>query len=127
MLNGQATLALAERDDDAALDRLAEAVALAAGIDTTWTMAYALPALAAIAARRGRAELAAELFAAAAQAASVTVGLPAGLGRRPHGADRRPRGARRGGLRAAWERGRELRPGDVPGLVARITRPAHRR
>ena len=123
VLNAQATLALAAGDDDAALDRLTEAATLAARIDTTWTMAYALPALAAIAARRGRSELAAELFAAAAQAASVTVAYPpdSDAARTSLPAVREELGE--AAFERAWERGRGLRPGDIPGLVAGITRP----
>ena len=123
VLNAQATLALAKGDDDAAVDRFTEAVALAAGIDTTWTLAYALPSLAAIAARRSRPELAAELVAAAAQAARVTVAYPPGsdaartwlAGVRADMGDE--------AFEQAWERGRRLRPADVPGLAARLKQP----
>jgi predicted ATPase/transcriptional regulator with XRE-family HTH domain len=123
VLNAQATLALAAGDDDAALDRLTEAATLAARIDTTWTMAYALPALAAIAARRGRSELAAELFAAAAQAASVTVAYPpdSDAASTSLTAVREELGEET--FERVWERGRGLRPGDIPRLVAGITRP----
>jgi hypothetical protein len=120
--NAQATLALAAGDDDTALDRLGAATELAAGIGTTWTMAYALPALAAIAARRDRSELAAVLFAAAAEAASATVAYPpdSDVARRWLDAVRAELGE--DAFERAWERGRRLRPGDVPGLVAGLTR-----
>jgi ATP/maltotriose-dependent transcriptional regulator MalT len=120
VLNGQATLAVAAGDDDVALERLAEAVTLAAGIGTTWTLAYALPALGALAARRGEPELATELFAAGAEASSVTVAYPpdSGLSRTWLSTSRSELGEER--FRRAWERGRELRVADVPGLVARL-------
>jgi predicted ATPase/transcriptional regulator with XRE-family HTH domain len=123
VLNGQASLALAAGDDDAALERFTEASELAARIDTTWTMAYALPALGAIAARRGRAELAAELFSAAAQAASVTVAYPpdSDVARTWLTTVRTELGEEAFGR--AWERGRGLRPGDVPRLLDGLRRP----
>jgi tetratricopeptide (TPR) repeat protein len=117
VLNGQGTLALAVGDDDSALERFTEASELAARIDTTWTMAYALPALAAIAARRGRPELAAELFAAAAQASSVTVAYPpdSDVARTCLATVREELGEE--AFARAWERGRGLRPRDIPRLL----------
>jgi hypothetical protein len=130
VLNVQASLAQVTGDDDRALDRLLEAADLAAVVGTTWTLAYTLPGLAVIAAQRGLPELAAELFAAGsatAEAAAVAVSFPPDLeiaGRwlpevRSHLGERE--------FGRAWERGRGLRPADVPGRAALITRrPGHR-
>jgi tetratricopeptide (TPR) repeat protein len=121
-LNARASLARGAGDDDRALERLTEAVELAAGIGTTWTMAYALPALGAIAAGRGQAGLAVELFAAGAESASATVAYPpdSQVARTSLSAVREQLGEE--AFRRAWERGRALRPGDVPGLARRVTR-----
>ncbi len=123
LLNMQATVALGRDDDAGALDRYADAAALAAEVGTTWTLAYTLPGLAVVATRRGLPELAAELFAAGwttAEAGSIAVSFPPDLAsaqaalsavRTELGAD---------GFRRAWERGRGLRPGDVPRLAGAI-------
>lgn len=129
VLNIQASVALAEDDDDAtALDRWTEAAELAADVGTTWTLVYTVPGLAVLAARRGLTELAAELFAAGsatAEAGSVAVSFPPDL----EVAGRWLPEVRRllGGeaFRHAWERGRGLRADDVPGLAEVISaRPA---
>jgi hypothetical protein len=66
--------------------------------------------------------VAAVLFATAAEAASVTVAYPpdSDVARRWLDAVRAELGEEAFGR--AWERGRRMRPGDVPGLVAGITR-----
>ncbi|MGY1633453.1 ATP-binding protein [Geodermatophilus sp. SYSU D01186] len=126
VLNMRATLAQGTGDDAAALACLTEAADLAAAVATTWTLAYTLPGLAVLAAQRGRPELAAELFAAGsatAEAASVAVSFPPDLERAGHwlAAVRAELGEE--AFRRAWERGRGVRPADVPGLAARLTRP----
>jgi predicted ATPase len=126
VLNMRATLAQGTGDDDVALACLTEAADLAAAVGTTWTLAYTLPGLAVLAAQRGRPELAAELFAAGsatAEAASVAVSFPPDLERAGHwlAAVRAELGGE--AFRRAWERGRGVRPADVPGLAARLTRP----
>ena len=81
-LNMQASLAQVIGDDDAAIVRLVESADLAADAGITWTLACTMPGLAVLAARRGRLELAAELFAAgsaAAEAAAVAVTFPPDL------------------------------------------------
>jgi predicted ATPase/transcriptional regulator with XRE-family HTH domain len=125
ILNVEATLALAADDDATALDRWTEAGELAALVGTSWTLAYTLPGLAVVAARRGRPELAAELFAAGsatAEADSVAVTFPPDLesARQWLAAVRAQLGEPAFG--AAWERGRGHRPADVPRLAAAISR-----
>jgi len=129
VLNVQASVALATDDDEVALDRWTEAAALAAAVGTTWTLAYTVPGLAVLAARRGQPELAAELFAAGsatAEAGSVAVTFPPDLElaaswlpvvRTELGED---------GFRRAWERGRVVRPAGVPGLAGEISGPRAR-
>jgi len=121
-LNARATLARARGEDDAALDLLLEVVRLAAEVPTTWNLAYALPDLGALAAERGQPELAAELFGAGAAAAALTVAVPPD----PELAGRWLNAARDAlgdaGFGEIWERGRHLRPADVPDLAARISR-----
>jgi predicted ATPase/DNA-binding XRE family transcriptional regulator len=124
VLNIQASLALAGEDDDTALDKWAEAAALAVEVGTTWTLVYTVPGLAVLAARRGSPELAAALFAAGsvtAEAGSVAVTFPPDLAvagewlaavRSELGED---------AFRRAWERGRLLRPDDVPRLADEIS------
>ncbi|MFQ1002652.1 ATP-binding protein [Modestobacter sp. SSW1-42] len=121
-LNARATLARLRGEDDAALDLLMEVVQLAAEVPTTWNLAYALPDLGALAAERGQPELAAELFGAGAAAAALTVAVPPD----PELAGRWLNAARdalgEAAFRALWERGRHLRPADVPDLAARVSR-----
>lgn len=124
VLNVQASFALATGDDATALARWTEAAVLAAEVGTTWTLVYTVPGLAVVAARRGLLELAARLFSAGsatAEAGSVAVTFPPDLEmagewlavvRTELGED---------GFRRAWERGRGVRPDDVPGLAAEIT------
>ncbi|MGY1821737.1 ATP-binding protein [Geodermatophilus sp. SYSU D00079] len=126
VLNMRATLALGTGDDDLALACLTEAADLAAAVGTTWTLAYTLPGLAVLAAQRGSPEVAAELFAAGsatAEAASVAVSFPPDLERAGHwlAAVRAQLGEE--AFRRAWERGRGVRPADVPGLAGRLRRP----
>jgi ATP/maltotriose-dependent transcriptional regulator MalT len=127
ILNVQASLALAADDDATALAHWAEAGALAASVGSSWPLAYTLPGLAVVAARRGRPELAAELFAAGsatAEADSVAVTFPPDLeaARQWLTAVRAELGEE--AFAAAWERGRGLRPSDVPGLAAALSRSA---
>jgi hypothetical protein len=128
LLNVRASLALSLDDDEAAYGFWAEAAELAAEVRTTWTLAYTLPGLAVVAARRGLPELAAELFAAGsatAEAASVAVSYPPDLAFTAEAlsAVRAELGEEAFGR--AWERGRGVRPADVPRLAERISaRPA---
>ncbi len=124
ILNVRATFALAADDDATALACWTEAGALAAAVGTSWTLAYTLPGLAVLAARRGHAALAAELFAAGsatAEADSVAVTFPPDLesARRWLAAVRDELGEQ--AFAAAWERGRGRRPSDVPGLAAELS------
>ncbi len=125
VLNMQASVALATGDDDSAVRRWAEAAALAAEVETTWTLVYTLPGLAVAAAGRGQPELAAELFAAAsatAEAASVAVAFPPDLAaaRQWLPVVRDQLGEEE--FSRAWDRGRRVRPADVPALAAGLTR-----
>jgi tetratricopeptide (TPR) repeat protein len=122
VLNAQASLARVRGDDDTALDLLLEVVALAGSVRTTWNLAYALPELGAFAAERGQAELAAELFGAGAEAASVTAAVPPDPEHAGRGLNAVREELGEEPFRRAWERGRSLRPDDVPGLAARISR-----
>ena len=124
VLNVQASFALGTADDDTALTKWAEAAALAAEVGTTWTLAYTVPGLAVLAARRGLDELAAELFAAGsatAEAASVAVVFPPDLAAAAQwlAAVREELGE--DAFRRAWERGRGMRPDDIPGLAERLS------
>ncbi|MGK5114245.1 MULTISPECIES: ATP-binding protein [unclassified Geodermatophilus] len=124
VLNVRASLALARGDDGAALREWTEAAELAAAVGTTWTMAYTVPGLAVLAARRGRPELAAELFAAGsatAEAASVAVSFPPDLESLARHLPEVRTALGEEAFRRAWERGRGLRPADVPGLAAQLT------
>ncbi|MGY1747077.1 ATP-binding protein [Blastococcus sp. SYSU D00695] len=120
VLNARANVARARGQDDLAVDLLVQVVDLATAVGTTWNLAYALPELGALAAERGRHEVAAQLFGAAAEAAAVTVAVPPD----PALADRRLNAAREAlgeeAFARAWERGRRVPPGEVPGL-ARLT------
>ena len=123
-LNVQASVALAADDDATALDRWAEAGALAAEVGTSWTLAYTLPGLAVVAARRGLPELAAELFAAGsatAEADSVAVTFPPDLAVAAQWLPTVRAELGEEAFAAAWERGRGLRPSDVPGLAELIS------
>ncbi len=125
ILNVQASLALAIDDDATASAHWTEAAALAASVGTSWPLAYALPGLAVVAARRGRPELAAELFAAGsatAEADSVAVTFPPDLeaARQWLPAVRAELGEE--AFAAAWERGRGLLPADIAGLAASLSR-----
>ncbi|MGY1753768.1 ATP-binding protein [Blastococcus sp. SYSU D01042] len=124
VLNVQASVALAAEDDGTALDRWAEAGALAAEVGTSWTLAYTLPGLAVLAARRGQPELAAELFAAGsttAEADAVAVTFPPDLAVAGHwlAAVRAELGEE--AFAAAWGRGRGLRPSDVLRLARALS------
>lgn len=72
-LNVRTTVALLVEDDDLALRSATEAAELAADVRTSWTLVYTLSALAALAVRRGRADLAAELYAAGAATAETSL------------------------------------------------------
>ena len=128
VLNVQASFALARDDDETALAKWAEAAALAAEVGTTWTLAYTVPGLAVVAARRGLGELAAELFAAGsatAEAASVAVVFPPDLAAAGHWLSAVREALGEDAFRGAWERGRGLRPDDVSRLAGAISeRPA---
>ncbi len=124
LLNVQASLALALGDDATALDRWTGAAQLSADVATSWTLIYTLPGLAVLAARRGRTELAAELFAAGsatAEASAVVVSFPPDLeiAARWLPAVRAELGE--DAFRAAWARGRGLRPADVPRLAGTLS------
>jgi hypothetical protein len=124
VLNVQASLALAADDDAAALDRWIEAAALAVEVGTTWTFVYTLPGLAVLAARSGMHQLAAELFAAGsatAEAASVAVTYPPDLESAGQWLPAVRAELGEDAFRRAWERGRGLRPDDVPRLAATIS------
>jgi predicted ATPase/transcriptional regulator with XRE-family HTH domain len=125
VLNLRTTVATLLGDDAAALASAAEALALAAEVRTTWTLVYTLSNLGIQAARRGLAETAVELFAAAERTAEVSL-LTVAF--RP---DRETAEAALTALRSelsaaafdrAWERGRTLRTGDVLELIPEITR-----
>ncbi|WP_336027067.1 ATP-binding protein [Geodermatophilus sp. FMUSA9-8] len=132
VLNVQASLAWLAGDGEEALARWTEAAVLAAEVRTTWTLAYTLPGLAAVAAARGRPELAARLFAAGsatAEAAAVAVAFPPDveLAAQVLPEVRAALGAEAFGR--AWDAGRLLRPEDVPALVRDLgpgTRPGAR-
>ncbi|WP_167761840.1 helix-turn-helix domain-containing protein [Blastococcus sp. CT_GayMR19] len=129
VLNVQASFALLTDDEETALDQWTEAAALAADVGTTWTLVYTVPGLAVVAARRGQHELAAELFAAGsatAEAGSVAVTFPPDLefARQWLAAVRTELG--NDAFRRAWERGRGLRPDDVPRLAGTISGPRAR-
>lgn len=127
VLNMRATVALAADDDAEALALWAEAGALAAAVRTSWTLAYTLPGLAVVAARRGRAALAAELFAAGsatAEADSVAVTFPPDLQAARHWLTAVRAELGEPAFAEAWERGRGLRPSDVPRLAAAISDPS---
>jgi ATP/maltotriose-dependent transcriptional regulator MalT len=124
VLNMQATVLQAVGEDDAALAKHREAAELSVEVGTTWTLVYAVLGLAVAAARRGQPETAAELFAAGSaseEASSVAVSFPPDLAevQRWLPVVRAELGEE--GFRRAWERGRALRPDDVPRLAARIT------
>ena len=124
VLNVQASLALAADDDAAALDRWIEAAALAVEVGTTWTFVYTLPGLAVLAARSGMPELAAELFAAGsatAEAGSVAVTYPPDLESAGQWLPAVRAQLGEDAFRRAWERGRGLRPDDVPRLAGMIS------
>ncbi|UOY01841.1 ATP-binding protein [Blastococcus sp. PRF04-17] len=124
ILNVQASFALLADDDATALDKWSEAATLAAEVGTSWTLVYTMPGLAVLAARSGQFQLAAELFAAGsatAEAGSVAVTFPPDLefARQYLAAVQERLGE--DAFRRAWERGRGLRPGDVPRLAGTIT------
>lgn len=120
-LNGQAVLAQAGGDEGAALPRLVEAISLALDIRTTWTLAFALPLVAKAAARHdGGAELAVELYAAAAEAASATIAYPpdSDVGRTGITGLREELGDE--GFQQAWDRGRNMSPDQIRAHVASV-------
>ncbi|SOE03545.1 ATP-binding protein [Blastococcus haudaquaticus] len=124
VLNVRASFALAADDDRTALDTWTESAVLAAEVRTTWTLVYTVPGLAVVAARRGLPELAAELFAAGsatAEAGSVAVTFPPDLAVAAHWLAVVREELGEDAFRRAWERGRGVRPEDVPGLAARIS------
>jgi predicted ATPase/DNA-binding XRE family transcriptional regulator len=124
VLNVQASLALTRGDDDTALREWTEAAELAAEVGTTWTMAYTVPGLAAVAARRGLPEIAAELFAAGsatAEAAAVEISFPPDLESLARHLPEVRATLGEDAFRRAWERGRGLRPADVPRLAAEVS------
>ncbi|NEK56280.1 XRE family transcriptional regulator [Geodermatophilus sabuli] len=124
VLNVQASVALAAGDDDAALDRWTEAAGLAVAVGTTWPLAYTVPGLAVVAARRGLPGLAAELFAAGsarAEAASVAVTFPPDLESARHWLSAVRTELGEVDFARAWARGRGLRPDDVPALAGHIS------
>jgi tetratricopeptide (TPR) repeat protein len=129
-INIQATLLQVMGDDDAALARHTEGAVLSAEVGTTWTLVYSVLGLAVGAARRGRYELAAELFAAGSateESSSVVVSFPPDLALVQEWLPvvRTELGEEAFG--GAWERGRRLVPGDVPRLAAELTRGPSRR
>ena len=101
-----------------------EAGTLAADVGTSWTLAYTLPGLAVVAARGGMPELAAELFAAGsatAEADSVAVTFPPDLAVAAQWLPAVRAELGEEAFAAAWERGRGLRPSDVPRLAELIS------
>ncbi len=126
LLNVQASLALALGDDGTALDRWTDAARLSADVATSWTLIYTLPGLAVLAARQGRHDLAAQLFAAGsatAEASAVVVSFPPDLAIAAEWLPRVRDELGEDGFRAAWARGRGLRPADVPRLAGTLSDP----
>ena len=97
------------------------------GGGSSWTLVYALPGLAVLAARAGQPELAATLFAAGSatgEAGNVTLSFPPDLAVI---AETLPQVRQRLGeesFRTAWDAGRGVRPADVARLAARVSVPA---
>ena len=123
----RAAVAQALGDDEASLRHLVEAADLAAEVGTTWTLVYTLPGLAVIAARRGQAELAAELFAAGsatAEAASLALSFPPDLATAQRRLQEVQAALGPEAFERAWDRGRRTALADVPALARRITAPA---
>ncbi len=124
LLNVQASLALTLDDDATALDKWTEAAELAAEVRTSWTLIYTLPGLAVLAARGGEHELAAELFAAGsatAEAGAVAVAFPPDLESAAQWLPAVREELGEDAFRRAWERGRSVRPDDVPRLAGTVS------
>jgi predicted ATPase/transcriptional regulator with XRE-family HTH domain len=127
VLNMRSSVAQALGDDEASLGHLVEAADLAVEVGTTWTLVYTLPGLAVVAARRGRAELAAELFAAGpatAEAASLALSFPPDLAAAQRRLQEVQSALGPDAFERAWDRGRRSTLADVPALARRITAPA---
>jgi hypothetical protein len=96
-------------------------------VGSSWTLVYALPGLAVLAARNGQSELAATLFAAGSatgEAGNVALSFPPDLA---VVAETLPRVRQRLGeeaFREAWVAGRGVPPADVPSLAAQVRLPA---
>lgn len=124
VLNLKTTLALEGEDGDTALWSASEAAALAAEVGTTWTLVYTVSALATLAARSGRADLATELFAlvdATAEASLVTVAFaPDAASAETHLAEARRQLSDEEFARH-WARGRRLRVDEVLQMIPELS------
>jgi hypothetical protein len=123
----RAVVAEVTGDDDTALAQLVEAAELAGEVGTTWTLVYTLPALAVLAARRSRPELAAVLFAAG-RATAETSGLAVSFPPSREGAEHWLAVVRSAIADEVWqqaqETGRTLPPASVADLARQLSRPA---
>lgn len=124
VLNLRTTLALLADDDVAALRSTAEATELAAEVGTTWTLVYTLSALAILAVRGGRPDLAAELFALVAATSEASL-VGVAFGPDVESAEVHLAEVRRqlsvDELERRWTRGRELGIDDVVELIPEIS------
>jgi hypothetical protein len=122
-LNVRATLAQVRSEPRAAALMLVEATELSVGARISWTLGYAVPALAEVAVRLDDAETAARLFGASASlsaAYSVNPDFPAARALSDQGlADVRER-LGDGSFRRAWDAGRSATHDDVAELAARV-------
>ncbi len=125
-LNLRATLTDTTGDLTTSVQLLRESLQLSLAANMTWTLAYALPALAAVAVRANQPRLSANLFGAAASVtaeATVEAAFPAAvtISERARATARQRLGE--DAYRAAWDAGRDATPGDLLDLADRLTRP----
>ena len=126
-LTRRATVTALRADDVATAALLGESIALSVEGRMSWTLSYALPALAGVAVRLGRAGAAARLFGAAASlSASEAVDPRFPVSR--HLADQDLAAARDQlgdqAFRDAWDEGRTASPEEVTELARGLTRLA---